>query len=308
MLPRPRFAVLLLLPLAFAPPAAGQVFDQGKVQTREFRSPAMAAQAAHGLESENIFGLTLGSDVDPAGSKSAALEVGGRIGTRGGRYAAFGAKLEFAFGVTDHFAAAVSLLGGWRNSSNVPGQADLNALAFDGVGAELRWRFLERGPSPVGVTLHIEPSLRRIDERSGETGFGWAAENRLIVDGALVPDRLFVAANLIYDVEAFRPKGSPQEQASTGGVSSAMAWQVRPGLLFGADIRYLRAHEGLALDRFRGWAVFAGPTLFWHFAESAWLSASYAFQLAGREQGVANTFDLGNFPRQMLKFKIGMEF
>jgi hypothetical protein len=301
----------LLLPalLAVAPATVqAQTFDQGRIETRPHLNPDMAAQAEHGIESENLFGLTLGSDIDGAGSRAAALEVNGRIGARSGRYAAIGTKLEFAYGATENLSIAGSVLAGWRNSRNVPGQSNLNALAFDGVGAELRWRFLERGPSPVGLTLHIEPSLRVADERTGERGLGWAFENRLILDTALVPDRLFAAANLIYDIEAFRPKGAPQERASTAGLSAALTYQLRPGLFLGADIRYLRAYEGLALERYRGWAVFAGPTLFWYATENVWLSATYAFQLAGREHGVAATYDLGNFPRQMLKFKIGMEF
>jgi len=297
-----------LIVLLGAGPAAAQIFDQGKTETRPFRSAEMQAQAGHGIESENLFGLTLGSDVDGAGSRSVALEVNGRLGARAGRYGAFGSKLEFAYGVTDNFSVAASLLAGWRNSRNVPGQANFNAFAFDGVGGEIRWRFLDRKTAPVGLTLHIEPSLRVADERTGERGLGWAFENRLIVDAALVPDKLFVAANLIYDIEAFRPKGAGLERASTGGISGAMTYQLRPGLFVGADIRYLRAYDGLALDRYRGWAVFAGPTLFWHATENVWFSATYAFQLAGREVGVPQTYDLGNFPRQMLKFKLGVEF
>ena len=297
-------AVAVLLPL----PAVAQVFNQGPVAPRIHRNAEMAAQAGHGIESENLFGFTLGSDIDGPGSRSVAVELAGRLGARSGRYSAFGTKLEFAYGATEQLAVAGSLLGGWRASSNVPGQANLNALAFDGVGGELRWRFLERGPSPVGLTLHIEPSLRVTDEKTGERGLGFAFENRLIVDAALVPDKLFAAANLIYDIEAFRPKGGAQERASTSGLSGALSYQVRPGLFLGVDLRYLRAHEGLGLERFRGWAVFTGPTLFWHVGESTWISATYAFQVAGREQGVSNTFDLGNFPRQMLKFKIGVEF
>ena len=304
MLPRATLLSALLLPL----PAAAQLFDQGRVPTRDFRSPDMAAQAGHGIESENLFGPTLGSDIDGPGSRAAALEINSRLGSRTGRTAATGAKLEFAYGATENLSIAASVLAGWRNSRNVPGQANLNALAFDGVGAELRWRFLERGPSPVGLTLHIEPALRVTDERTGERGLGWAFENRLIADTALIPDKLFAAANLIYDVESFRPKGAPLERASTAGLSAAMTYQLRPGLFLGADIRYLRAYQGLALDKFRGWAIFAGPTLFWHATDNIWLSATYAFQIAGRERGSTETYDLGNFPRQMLKFKIGVEF
>ena len=297
-------AAALLAPL----PAAAQLFQQGPVPARTHTSPDMAAQSGHGIESENLFGLTLGSDIDGPGSRAAALEVNGRIGARAGRYSALGFKGEFAYGATENLSVAGSILAGWRNSANVPGQTTLNAFAFDGIGTELRWRFLERGPSPIGLTLHIEPSMRLTDERTGERGLGYAFENRLIADTALIEDKLFAATNLIYDIEAFRPKGAAQERASTIGLSAALTYQLRPGLFLGADIRYLRAYEGLAADRYRGWAIFAGPTLFWHATETVWISATYAFQLAGREQGTPQTYDLGNFPRQALKLKIGIEF
>lgn len=302
-----RLVFVAALAIAVPLPALAQTFDQGKVEVRLPRNPAMVAHD-HGIESENLFGLTLGSDIDPAGSKAIALEVNGRIGARSGRAAAFGAKLEFAYGITDNISASASVLGGWRYSSNVPGAANFNAFDFDGFGGELRWRFLQRGPSPIGLTLHLEPSVRFADEKTGEKGQGWSSENKLIVDAALIPDKLFIAGNLIYDVETFRVSNSPMEKASTGGVSTALTYQIVPDLFLGADIRYLRAYDGLAFDRFRGWAAFAGPTLFWHFSERAWLSAEYAFQFAGREQGLRNTYDLGNFPRQLLRFKIGMEF
>ncbi len=294
----------LLAPL----PAAAQIFQQGPVPARTHTSPDMAAQSGHGIESENLFGLTLGSDVDAAGSRAIAVELNGLIGARTGRYRALGAKTEFAYGATSNLSVSGSILAGWRTRANIPGQANLDTTASDGIGGEIRWRFLDRNTDPVGLTLHLEPSLRLADERSGERGSGWGSENRLILDRTVLPDRLFAAANLIYDIESFRPRGSPTERASVLGISTAASYQVHPGLFLGADIRYLRAYEGLAADRYRGWATFAGPTLFWHATDSLWISATYAFQIAGREQGVPQTYDLGNFPRQVFKLKIGMEF
>ena len=109
---RARAALALLLATAAAAPATAQVFDQGRVETRAFRSPDMAAQAGHGIASENLFGLTLGSDIDGAGSRSGAVEINGRIGARAGHYAAFGSKLEFAHGATDLLSVAASPLAG----------------------------------------------------------------------------------------------------------------------------------------------------------------------------------------------------
>jgi hypothetical protein len=298
----------LLLPLLAATPALGQVFDQGSVETRPFRSAEMEAQVGHGIETENMFGFTLGSDVDPKGSRAIALEAIGGIGARTGRYGAVGGKLEFTYGATDNVSVSGSLLGGWRNIANVPGMANLNALAFDGVGGEVRWRFIDRKDGPFGLTLHIEPALRNTDEITGERGQGWSFENKLILDKGFMNDKLFVATNIIYNLESFRPSGNPLEQASTAGLSGALSYQVAPGLFVGADVRYLAAFQGLAFDRYAGWAMFMGPTMFWHFSDRAWLSATYVFQVAGHELGVSNMYNLGDFTRQAFRFKIGLEF
>jgi hypothetical protein len=306
----PRFPASLFLAAALlASPSAAQIFEQGPVEIREFRNPNLAPPlAAHGIETENMFGFTLGSDTDEAGSFGVALESVTRFSRRAGAYTAMGSKLEFAYGLTDNLSVSASLLAGYRAISNADDFANTRRFRFDGIGGEIRWRILPRGPSPVGVTLHLEPAFRLADEVSGEGGRGFASENKLILDTALVPDQVFAALNVIYDFEAFRPRGSPSERASAFGVSGALAVQVAPQLFLGGELRYLRAYEGLGLNRYQGHGLFVGPTLFWHFSDAGWMSLAFNTQLAGRANNVPRSLDLENFTRHGLRFKIGMHF
>ncbi len=280
------------------------------METREYRNPNLAPPAhVRGIEMENMFGFTLGSDTDEAGSSGVAVETVARFMRRGGRYTAIGSKLEFAHGFTDDFSASFSLLGGYRAIRVIGDLPNTDRLRFDGIGGEIRWRMLQRGPNPVGIMLHLEPAFRLADEVSGEGGRGFASENKLIFDTALVAEKLFGAVNVIYDVEAFRPYGATStERASTLGVSGAVIARVVPVFFLGGEVRYLRAYEGLGLNKFQGEAVFAGPNLFWHASESAWVSLAFSTQIGGRAVGSRRGLDMDHFNRYALRLKIGMHF
>jgi hypothetical protein len=81
--------------------SSGHVHGSGHAS----RSGEAGREAPHDIETENMFGFTLGSDTDEAGVKVLALENVLRTGKRGGRYEALGQKLEFGFGVTDDFTS-----------------------------------------------------------------------------------------------------------------------------------------------------------------------------------------------------------
>jgi hypothetical protein len=296
----------------------------------------------HGLETEHIFGFTLGSDVHPAGSRAAALENVLRIVKRSGHYEALGQKLEFNYAATDNLELTGSLLGDRHHVRNVPGFDDVGPrYAFNGFGGEIRWRLMDRHSAPFGLTLHAEPSVVRIDEASGLAGRGIGSENKIIFDKELVPEALFGAVNILYDVERFKERLEPVEKASNVGVSAALAYQVAPKVLVGGEVRYMRAYDGFALDRWQGEAVFVGPTFFAGLPGNGWISAAWNVQAAGREavnrRDNAATLaafreetaaalaageeppeppafprrgrlDLSNFERHMFRVKIGFEF
>jgi hypothetical protein len=240
---------------------------------------------AHGTETENLFGFTLGSDTDEAGAKGVAIENVVRTGKRAGAYRALGSKLEFAFAVTDDFSLSMSALGDCHRIRDVPEFDDVRRrCAFNGIGGEVRWRFLNRNTGPFGLTLHLEPSFARFDEESGKVGRKLGSENKLIFDRELVPDTLFGAVNLLYEPERMRERFALNtERGSVGGVAGALALRVSPIAFVGAEVRYLRAYEGLAFRRYQGDAVYVGPTLFAKLGEKGWIQAAWNAQVAGRE-------------------------
>ena len=258
-------------------------------------APALAdddepGAGAHGadrdkaVETENIFGFTAGSDTGDANGKGVSAEATPRTGKRVGAYRALGTKAEFGFGVTDDFNMSFSALGSCHRIRNVPEFDDVGGrCAFNGFGTEIRWRFLDRSKGPFGLTLQLEPGFSRIDGGSGLAGRALGAENKLIFDRELVPGVLFGAVNLLYDVERFRARDAlASERGGRPGVSAALAVQVAPKVLLGAEARYQRTYEGLSLSHYSGDALFVGPTL---FAQSGnvWLSAAWNVQVAGRE-------------------------
>ena len=263
----------------------------------------------HGLETENLFGFVLGSDTEHKGARGIAIEIVGRMSKRDGSYAGIGKKLEFAYGLTDNVSAGFGLFAINQRVLGVSGFDDVNTLAFNGVGGELRWRLAKRGPSPVGVTLHFEPSIQTHDELTGLRGTKHGAENKLIFDTELVKDQWFAAFNVIYEVERVRERGATEiERASKFGVGFAVTNQISHHVWLGVETRYLRAYDGLLLNDYTGEALYLGPTLFAKVASNAWLSLAWNHQIWGRELGSDLRLDLANFERNHFRLKAGIEF
>ena len=263
----------------------------------------------HGIETENLFGFTLGSDTEHAGAKGVAIETIARFGKRTGSYTGVGSKLELAYGITDNVSAALALFASHHNVANVRGFDDVKGGGFNGLGGELRWRLVPRTPSGFGVTLHLEPGWQTHDELTGLKGTKFGSENKLIFDRELVPGRMFAAFNLLYDFEHVREDGASEpEKVSKIGLAAALTGAITPGVFVGGEVRYLRAYEGLVPETFAGDALYIGPTLFARLGANGWISAAWNVQVAGHEVGRPGSLDLTNFERHQVRLKVGMEF
>lgn len=240
---------------------------------------------AHGARTEHIFGFTEGSDVHAAGETELKSNTIARFVKRAGRYLAAESKAEIHTGVTDDLNVAIGFLGDYHRVRSVPGFETVPArAAFGGGSVEMRWRLLRREEAGFGVTLLVEPSVSRFDELSGLRASRIGAETALLIDTELVRDTLYGAVNLLYDLERTRERGaSATERGSTAGLGAALSYKLAPGLFVGGEARYLRAYEGLGLDRFQGEALFVGPTLFASLSQRVSLTAAYNVQVAGRE-------------------------
>jgi hypothetical protein len=129
------------------------------------------------------------------------------------------------------------------------------------------------------------------------------------VDKELVPDRAVVAVNLLYGFEGVRSRASGDwSRESTVGVVTALMMRVHARIFVGAEIRYLRAYDGLGLNSFAGYAVFLGPSVFAKLPGSWWMAAGWSGQVAGRAAGDPAPLDLTNFERHQVAFKFGVAY
>ena len=114
--------------------------------------------------------------------------------------------------------------------------------------------------------------------------------------------------NLLYEPETTRGDLGIWSKESTFGISSALAYQVVPNVVIGADLWYLRHYDGATFNSFTGDAVYLGPTFYWKIAPKVLMSAAWQAQIAGHEAGISSTLDLTDFSRSRARLLLEFEF
>lgn len=192
----------------------------------------------------------------------------------------------------------------------MPGLDDRNTGSVNGVTFDFRSLIVERGQSPFAVTLSIEPEWHSLDETSGVGVSNYGVETKIEADAELIKNRLFLGVNALYEPETTSVNTMPAvwNNETTLGVSSALALQMIPNVVIGADIWYLRHYDGFTFDSFTGDTVYVGPTFFWRISPKILVSASWEAQVAGHEVGVASPFDLSDFSRRRARLLFEFEF
>lgn len=261
------------------------------------------------VDTEHLFGFTQGSDIGEAGERELEADSTGRFGRRDGSYSALSTAFEAKYTLSENLRIATSATFAYYDIVGVTGLDDRRLLALQALALELRYRLLDRERAPVGLTFGVEPHWGFVDDVGGAPADRYGAEFFIAADRELVAGRVYGAVNLLYEPELTRLHGASQaERESMLGISVAVAAQVRPGMFWGAEVRYLRRYDGLALDSFGGHAVYVGPTLYARLSEKMWVSAAWSFQVAGSAFGVPGALDLTNFDRQQAKLRFGLDF
>ena len=262
-------------------------------------------------ETKYIFGFTEGSGIGLEGEKEFSIESAGRFGKRDGRYGAAETKFEYEFTPNQYLQFELGALASWHSIKDVTGLEDRNRTAFGGLFGEVRYMLLERGASPLAVTLSAENVWRRIDETGGDRVKNVEFELKLNADYELIQNRLYLGANLLYEPEATRdPNGTGAGWAkeSTGGISGALSYRITPDVFIGAEVWYLRHYEGSWFNTYTGDAVYVGPTLYVQLGRKMFMTAAWNSQIAGHEVDGTGALNLAEFTRHRAKLKLAVEF
>jgi hypothetical protein len=270
---------------------------------------AQSADAFHEVETKYIFGsFTFGSSTGIEGEKAFEPQTKADFGKAGGHYAVGQTVLEYEYTPTQYLQIEFGPSVSFYNIRGVPGLDDRNLATVNGFEAEIRSVLIDRNPSPIAVTLALEPEFHSRDETNGAKVVNYGLEARLEADAELVKNRLFWGFNLLYEPETTRADFGIWQRESTFGVSSALAFQIVPNVVVGADLWYLRHYDGAAFNSFTGDAVYLGPTFYWKIAPKVLMSAAWQTQIAGREPGVSSALDLTDFSRQRARLLLEFEF
>jgi hypothetical protein len=264
---------------------------------------------AEGIDTEHLFGFTIGSDVGEAGEKEFQNQMTGRFAKSAGNYTALTNSAELEFVPVRNFRVELAAVAASYDIGGVPGFDDLNQIGLQGVSVDLRYRFLNKETAPFGLTFAAETHADRLDETSGQRVRAYGTDFALAFDRELIPNKWVAAVNLLYQPESTSfVAANRTEQDATIGVAWAMMAQVRPGVLIGGEARYLRKYEGFGLDVFAGHALFVGPTIYLQLSERSRLTAAWSFQVAGRSATTPGALDLVDFERHQARLIYGINF
>lgn len=269
--------------------------------------PASPSSAAD-VDTEHMFGFTEGSDIGTARQPEAELETIGAFGRADGSYSAVSATASLKYPLTNAFRLAPSITFTRFDSSGVTDIEDLQQVKAERVGLEFRWRALARETAPVGLTFVAAPALGFVDPVSGAPADAWGMGLIGIVDRALIPERLFAALNLVYDFGRVRNHASGlTTDTSFLGFDAAFSTRLLPWFYAGAEVRYERAFDGLALGTLVGQAVNMGPVFYMTMGQGVSLSGGWNIQAWGTATAKAAGLDLVNFNRNLFKLRLAID-
>jgi hypothetical protein len=172
-------------------------------------SALATAYPAHAdVDSEHLFGFTEGTDIGSPWRPEGELEAIGRIGRTAGNYSAASATASLKYPLSESFRIAPSITFTRFDISSVPDFEDRNVVGLERLALEFRWRPFDRETSLFGLTFVAAPFVGFIDEVTGAPGDSWGGTIIVAADRALIPERLFAAINLSYDIGRARDYAS----------------------------------------------------------------------------------------------------
>ena len=269
---------------------------------------ARADDPFYRLDTKNLFGALEGADVGEAGDRSVELETTAALFKRAGRYAFVEQEAIYEITPTPWLGIEFGAHGLGQSIHGAPGVTDFSGVALSGVSNEWRYVLVPHfGAWRAQATLTLTPQFAGTFE-GGVHGRDYALPVLFILDAQPIERRLYAALNVSYAPELAAVADEPVERQSTLAASAALSWRLTPDAMIGGEIDALSVFDGLAAQKRRGSAVFAGPTFHWQINDKVDLSGGWTQQVAGRAQGDGRRLDLADFSRSQAKLRLEIDF
>jgi hypothetical protein len=153
------------------------------------------------IDTEHLFGFTIGTDTGEVGEKEIEGQTTGRLGKRDGAYTGLSQALSAEFNPVQNFRLEVSATSIYHDITGVTGLNDRRRGGWQAVSLDLRYRLLDREHASFGLLIDAEPRWGRIDETTGEPVDQYGIDLSIAIDKELIPNRVVAAFNALYGPE-----------------------------------------------------------------------------------------------------------
>jgi hypothetical protein len=119
------------------------------------------------IDTEHLFAFTIGSDVGEVGEKEVEGSVTGRFAKQSGTYVAGTSTLSVEYVPIPNLRTELTGVVNAYDITGVSGLLDQRYTAFGGLGADIRYRLLDRATAPFGLAIGAEARYLRLYDGSG---------------------------------------------------------------------------------------------------------------------------------------------
>src|SRR6202521_5497027 len=131
---------------------------------------------AESIDTEHLFGFVIGTDVGSPGEREFQSQTTGRFSKSGGNERAINQEIELEIVPAKNFRVEMGSAFASHDINGVAGFEDRRQLAWQGVSADLRYRFLDRDAAPFGLTFALETHADRIDDMTAALARRYSTE------------------------------------------------------------------------------------------------------------------------------------
>jgi hypothetical protein len=170
-----------------------------------------------------------------------------------------------------------------------------------GLTSEFRWQFSEHDSAPIGLTLSLAPTWRRVNDPTPGQGQAYMLPVSLLADHVFIPNRLYAAVNATI-TPTFSAVAGLWQSAQPFELSAALAGALGDRIFLGGEVRW--AAQKLNAP-FGDGAVYIGPSLYVKLQENLTVKAAWSAQAPDLLTGRMN---IGSYERHQILFQFAYGF